>query len=338
MRLLVTGAAGFMGSDFVRLVLSRGEHEVVVLDALTYAGNVRNLSPVWEDPAFRFIRGDVCDPDVVRSAIDGSDAVIHFAAESDVGRSIGGDRAFVQTNVEGTRVLLSHASDAEVYRFILISTDEVYGQLQWRDPSEEPTRMAVDRFRSGEENAPKFFTEESGFAPRSPYAASKAAVDHFSMAYYHTHGLPVIVTRSSNNYGPRQHPEKLIPRAVGHALAGEQVPVFGDGRNVRDWLYVRDHSRGVLAALERGTPGVAYNLGGLSEKTNMQVVGAILSRLGLSDDRIELVEDRPGHDRRYAVDPRRASEELEWEAVTDFDQGLAETVSWYLENREWWGA
>lgn len=292
MRLLVTGAAGFMGSDFVRLVLSKGEHEVVVLDVLTYAGNIRKLRLVWEDSASHFMRGDICDSDIIHSAVVGSDAVIHFAAESDV------DREFVQTNVEGTRVLLAHARDAEVYRFILILTDEVYRELQWRDPAEESTRYGARLIPQREENAPKFFTEESGSAPRSPFGASKAAADHFSIAYYHTHGLPVIVTRSSNNYGSCQHWEKLIPRVVGHALAGEQVPVFREGKNVRDWLYVRDHSRGVLAALERGMPGVAYNLGGLSEKTNKQVVGAILSHLGLSEDWIELVEDRPGHDRR----------------------------------------
>ena len=214
-----------MGSDFVRLVLQEHAHEVVVLDSLTYAGNLQNLAPVREHSGFRFVEGDICDTDVVRSALAGSEVVVHFAAESHVDRSIHGDRPFVQTNVEGTRVLLSEARKSGVSRFILISTDEVYGQLEWRDPSTEPTSHAVRRFRDGEPKAPRFFTEESRFEPRSPYAASKAAADHLCMAYYHTHGLPVIVTRSSNNYGPYQHREKLIPRAIGHALAG----AFGTG-------------------------------------------------------------------------------------------------------------
>jgi len=335
-KLLVTGAAGFMGSDFVRLTLEEGRHKVVVLDALTYAGNLQNLAPVAEHPNFRFIRGDVCSADAVRSALEDSEAVVHFAAESHVDRSIHGDRPFIQTNVEGTRVLLSEARKAEVSRFMLISTDEVYGQLEWRDPSAETSAQAVRRFRDGEADAPGFFTEESSFAPRSPYAASKAAADHLGMAYYHTHALPVIVTRSSNNYGPYQHPEKLIPRAIHHALTGAPIPLYGDGQNVRDWLHVRDHSRGVLAALDRGVPGAAYNLGGLSERTNVQVVGAILTQMGLPDDRVQQVSDRPGHDRRYAVDPLRASKELGWEPSTEFEDGLTETVSWYLDHREWW--
>ena len=327
-----------MGSDFVRLVMRTGEYDVVGLDSLTYAANLKSLSDVWGNHAFRFVQGDICDRDTVSSALEGADAVVHFAAESGVDRSIASDEEFVRTNVEGTRLLLSQALAASVSRFVMISTDEVYGELPWRDPAEEPTAMALSRFRIGDPGAPSFFTEETRFAPRSPYAASKAAADHLSMAYHHTHGLPVVVTRSSNNYGPGQHSEKLIPRAITLASAGKPVPVYGDGLHVRDWLHVRDHSRGVLAALKLGEPGTAYNLGGMSERTNLQIVLSILSELGLAEQRVEFVEDRLGHDRRYAVDPGWAAEALGWTALKGVDAGLSDTVAWHLQNPDWWAS
>ncbi len=336
MKLLITGGAGFMGSDFVRLVLEEAGHQVVVLDALTYAGNLENLEPVQGSPRFRFARGDVCDPEAVGGPMIGVDAVVHFTAETHVDRSIKRDVEFVRTNVEGTRVLLAAALDAGVSRFLFVSTDEVYGQLPWRDPAAEPTPTALARFRSGDASAPRFFTEESPLRPRSPYSASKAAADHLAIAYYHTHGLPVVVTRSSNNYGPCQFPEKLVPVMIRCALVGQPLPVYGDGRNVRDWLFVRDHSRGILAALEKGRPGEAYNLGGVSERTNVQVVHAILNELGRSADAIKFVPDRPGHDLRYGQDIGKAERELAWAPTMSFEDELRETVRWYRENDGWW--
>jgi dTDP-glucose 4,6-dehydratase len=259
----------------------------------------------------------------------GCDAVVHFAAESHVDRSIAGDIPFVRTNVEGTRTLLAEARRAGVQRFVQISTDEVYGELPWRDPEAEPSPTALLRFhRTG---APPFFTEESPVAPRSPYAATKAGAEHLAAAYFHTFGVPVVVTRSSNNFGPGQHREKLIPLMIRHALEGLSLPVYGDGQNIRDWLFVRDHSLGVLAALEDGIPGQIYNLGALSERTNLQVVQAILAELGRGVEAIEFVEDRPGHDRRYAIDPTKAKRELGWRAEVSFEEGLRETVRWYRE-------
>jgi len=333
-RVLVTGGAGFMGSDFVRLLLEQGEGEVLVLDALTYAGNLRNLEVVSGNPRFRFLQGDICDPQAVEGAMAGCTAVVHFAAETHVDRSIEGDAPFIRTNVEGTRVLLARARATGLLRFVQISTDEVYGELPWRDPLLEPTAQALERFREGGE--PPFFTEASPFAPRSPYAASKAAADQLALAYFHTHGLPVIVTRSSNNYGPGQFPEKLIPLMIRQALAGRPLPVYGDGRNVRDWLHVRDHSRGVLAALNRGVPGEAYNLGGGEERTNLQVVRALLAHLGRGEEGITFVVDRPGHDRRYALDARKAEQELGWRPQRLFEAGLEGTVEWYRTHPDWW--
>ncbi|MSR22640.1 MAG: dTDP-glucose 4,6-dehydratase [Gemmatimonadetes bacterium] len=336
MKLLVTGGAGFMGSDFVRLALEGGSHEVVVLDALTYAGNLRNLQAVDSDARFHFVHGDICDQEVAGGAMAGCDAVVHFAAETHVDRSIRGDREFVRTNVEGTRVLLSAALEAGIERFLFVSTDEVYGQLPWRDPGTESTPAALARFRAGNEDFPTFFTEESPFRPRSPYAATKAAADHLALAYHHTHGLPVVVTRASNNYGPYQFPEKLIPLMIRQAIEGGELPVYGDGRNVRDWLFVRDHSRGVLGALERGEPGEAYNLGGLSERTNLEVVRGIVRELGVGEGRIRFIPDRPGHDARYALDPGKAERVLGWAPTTHFEEGLPATVRWYKKNEAWW--
>lgn len=333
MKLLVTGAAGFMGSDFVHFALGEdGVRSLTVLDALTYAGRRENLAGVEGDPRFRFVHGDVADPATVRDAMAGCDTVVHFAAETHVDRSIDADQVFIRTNVEGTRALLAAAREAGVRRFVLISTDEVYGHLEWRDPAAEPTDGALARFRSGDPEAPEFFTERSPIRPRSPYSASKAGADHLALAYHATHGLPVVVTRASNNYGARQFPEKLIPLLTTRALAGETLPVYGDGLNVRDWLHVRDHSMGVWGALHRGRSGEVYNLGGRSERTNLQVVRGILAALDLPESRIEFVPDRPGHDRRYAIDTRKAEEELGWAPTRNFEEGLAETVEWYREN------
>ena len=324
MRILVTGGAGFIGSNLVRLLLAERDVEVVNLDLLTYAGNLENLADVQDHPRYRFVRADVCDPEAVRSALAGVDAVMHLAAESHVDRSIMGDAPFVRTNVLGTQTMLAAALAAGVGRFLHCSTDEVYGELPWRDPD-----AAGPRER---------FTEETPLQPRSPYSASKAGSDHLALAYHRTHGLDVVVTRCSNNYGAYQFPEKLIPLCVTNALEDRSLPVYGDGLNVRDWIHVDDHCRGMLAALERGRAGRVYNFGGDAERTNLQVVRSILSSLGKDESLIQFVPDRAGHDRRYAVDSGRARAELGWAPRMGFERGLAETVAWYRAHPEWWRA
>ena len=323
MRYLVTGGAGFIGSNFVRHVLAeRADCEIVDLDALTYAGHLESLADVEDDPRHRFVRGDVCDATTVRRVMEGVDVVFHLAAESHVDRSIVEDAPFIRTNVLGTATLLSAALDAGVRRFVQVSTDEVYGELPWRDPA------------AGATDAPRF-TEETPLAPRSPYSASKAAGDHLALAYHSTHGLDVVVTRCSNNYGPFQYPEKLIPLMITRALADERLPVYGDGLHVRDWIHVRDHCRALLAVAERGRAGRVYNFGGGSERTNLSLVRQILGILDKPADLIEHVRDRPGHDRRYAIDASRAEAELGWSPAIDMHDGLRETVAWYLENQAW---
>lgn len=325
MRLLVTGGAGFIGSNFVRWLLEMREGvEVVNLDAHTYAGNLENLAGLEGDPRYRFVHGDICDAGLVTELVREVDGIVNFAAESHVDRSIEADAPFLRTNVMGVQVLLSAAVAAGGRRFVQVSTDEVYGALPWRDP-----RLPADE-------TVRFFTEETPLAPRSPYSASKAAADHLVLAYHHTHGLDVVITRSSNNYGPYQFPEKLIPLFITNALEGKKLPLYGDGLYVRDWIHVRDHCAGVAAALERGRGGEIYNFGGRAERMNIQVARAILALLGRGEELIEHVADRPGHDRRYAIDPWKAEGELGWAPTVTFEEGLADTVRWYVENEGWW--
>ncbi|MDA8066305.1 MAG: dTDP-glucose 4,6-dehydratase [Thermaerobacter sp.] len=312
MRLLITGGAGFIGSAFVRLLLSeRPDWQVADLDLLTYAGNLENLETVEGHPHHRFVRGDLADRALVESLFP-VDAVVNFAAESHVDRSIQDPERFLATNVLGTHALLEAARQKGLARFVQVSTDEVYGSIE-----------------------KGLFTEDSPLSPRSPYSASKAAADHLCLAYHHTYGLPVLITRSSNNYGPYQFPEKLIPLLVTNALEGKDLPLYGDGENVRDWLFVEDNCRGVLAALERGRPGGVYNLGGGAQRTNREVAEAVRRLVG-GPSRVVLIPDRPGHDRRYALDCRHARRELGWRPTTDFEAGLAATVAWYREHRAWW--
>jgi len=316
MQLLVTGGAGFIGSNFVRMVLDeQSECRVVNLDKLTYAGNLENLVGYVDRPQHHFVKGDICDAALVARLMDEHDveAVVHFAAESHVDRSLMDADAFVETNVRGTLTLLKAALDRGVRRFVQVSTDEVYGSL-------------------GSDGA---FTEESPIQPNSPYSASKAAADHLVHAFGHSYGLPVNITRCSNNYGPYQFPEKMIPLMIHNALHGRPLPVYGDGLYVRDWLYVEDHCRAVWTVLTAAPPGRVYNIGGQNERTNLEVVRLILDRLGKDAGLIRHVKDRPGHDRRYAIDARRIREELGWTPSVTFDEGLARTIDWYRDHAAW---
>jgi len=318
MKVLVTGGAGFIGCNFVHLLAAeRSDWQIVCLDALTYAGNLANLETCLELENFRFVKGDICDPDTVDTIMAaGLDAVVNFAAESHVDRSILGCREFIRTNIQGTQVLLDAARQANVWRFLQISTDEVYGSL-------------------GPEGC---FTEQTPLAPNSPYSASKAAADLLVQAYHHTYGLPALITRCSNNYGPYQFPEKLIPLFVTNLLADKKVPVYGDGMNVRDWIHVSDHCRAVLTVLEKGQPGEVYNIGGNSERTNIEITKLLIELLGKDESLMEFVPDRPGHDRRYAIDAAKIKNELGWEPQTDFTRGLKDTIRWYIDNQPWWQA
>jgi dTDP-glucose 4,6-dehydratase len=311
---LVTGGCGFIGSNFVRYLLETDPCvSVVNLDLLTYAGNPRNLAGLEGHHRYRFVRGDIADPQAVRAALAEARSVIHFAAESHVDRSIQDSGPFVRTNVVGTQVLLDAARAAGAIRFVQVSTDEVYGSLG-------PTGA---------------FTEETPLAPNSPYAASKAAADLLVRSYAHTYRLPAVVTRCSNNYGPSQFPEKLIPLFVTNLLRDEPVPVYGDGLQVRDWIHVRDHCAGVYAAWKQGRPGEVYNFGGRCERTNLELTHLLLDLLGKPRSLIRPVSDRPGHDRRYAVDCSKAERELGWRPTVPFEQGLRETIRWYQQNAEW---
>lgn len=326
MNLLVTGGAGFIGANFV--LYQRKLHpqdRVVVLDALTYAGNLNNLDSLATDPGFRFVRGDICDAALCAQLIreEHIDAIAHFAAESHVDRSILGPMDFVRTNVVGTATLLEAARAAKVPRFLHVSTDEVYGSLGPTDPA---------------------FSEDHPIQPRSPYSASKAASDHLVLSYFHTYGFPAVVTRCSNNYGPLQFPEKLIPLMILNALEGKPLPVYGDGLNIRDWLYVRDHCEAICQVLEKGRTGETYNVGGINEIKNIDVVTTICRKLDELRPRVDgskyeslitYVKDRPGHDRRYAIDPRKIQSEIGWAPAETFESGINKTVNWYLENNAW---
>jgi dTDP-glucose 4,6-dehydratase len=309
MRLLICGGAGFIGSTFVRLRLNEHGDEVTVLDKLTYAGRRENLHDVID--RVRFVHGAIEDPEAVADAVSGCDAIVNFAAETHVDRSISGPEAFIVTNMQGTHVLLEAARGREL-RYLQVSTDEVYGSI--------------------EEGS---FTEESPLAPSSPYSATKTGADLLVASYFHTYGLPTVICRGSNNYGPYQYPEKLIPLMILNALAGDRLPVYGDGRNVRNWLYVEDFGRGIGHVLEHGTPGEAYNCGGPDECENLAVVARVLELTGADESLIEYVTDRPGHDRRYSL----ASEKLRglgWKPQVRFTEGLERTVSWYRDNAWWW--
>ncbi len=314
MRWLVTGGCGFVGSNLVRRILVRHMVHVTNLDALTYAGNAENLQDVADSPSYRFVHADVCDADAVRDAMEGVEVVLHLAAQSHVDRSLLHPEDFLRTNVVGTGVLLDQARKAKVHRFVLVSTDEVYGSLG-------PTGR---------------FVEETPLAPSSPYSSSKAGADLLALAYHRTFGMDVVVTRASNNYGPYQFPEKLIPLFVTNALEDEPLPVYGDGQQVRDWLHVEDHCDGILAAVDRGRAGEVYNLGGDCEKTNLEITKRILGVLGKPDTLMKHVADRLGHDRRYALESAKAHRELDWRPRVPFEEGLQRTIGWYRKNEGWW--
>ena len=314
-KVFVTGGAGFIGSAFIRLVLDETENLLINFDALTYAGNLDNLAGV-DEKRHRFIRGDIADRHAVISALeDDIDAIVNFAAESHVDRSITSADEFLRTNVTGTQILLDVARAKGVKRFVHVSTDEVMGSLPENDDS--------------------FFTEESPFAPNSPYAASKAAAEHLVRAAHHTFGLDTVVTRCGNNYGPRQFPEKFLPLAIANAMSNETIPVYGDGLNVRDWIYVEDHCRAILAVMEKGKPGGVYNIGARNPRRNLDVVQSLLDELGKPRSLITFVTDRPGHDRRYAIDPSLVESELGWRPRETWESGLRKTIDWYRENTRW---
>jgi dTDP-glucose 4,6-dehydratase len=332
--ILVTGGAGFIGSNFVLQWIASERARVLNLDKLTYAGNLNNLRPVEAHPRYRFEQGDIVDRDLLRKLLGREQprAVVHFAAESHVDRSIHGPDDFVRTNVNGTFSLLEEARaywsalpepDRASFRFLHVSTDEVYGSLGPNDPA---------------------FSESTPYAPNSPYSASKAASDHLVRAYHHTYGLPVITTNCSNNYGPHQFPEKLIPLMILNACAGKPLPVYGDGEHIRDWLYVEDHCRAIRAVLSHGRVGETYNIGGRSEKKNLEIVSAICQLLDElrptdpavpHDKLVTFIKDRPGHDRRYAMDTRKIENELKWNPLETFESGIRKTVCWYLEHEDW---
>jgi len=316
MKLLVTGGAGFIGSNFIRYWLAKyPDDSIVNLDLLTYAGNVENLNDLEDNGNYRFVKGDICDRLLVDSLVECVNLIVHFAAETHVDRSILDAGAFLKTNVLGTQVLLESAKNNNGIRFHHISTDEVFGSLA----------LEAEKFN-----------ETTPYDPRSPYSASKAASDHLVRAYYHTYNLPITISNCTNNYGPFQFPEKLIPLFITNLLEGKKVPVYGRGSNLRDWIYVDDHNAGVEAIIKKGRVGETYCLGGENELSNLEITKNILELLGAGEDRIEYVEDRKGHDFRYAMDIGKARHELDWQPRVDFKTGLAKTVAWYKNNQNWW--
>jgi dTDP-glucose 4,6-dehydratase len=318
MKILVTGGAGFIGSNFILYWLKNHPQDSVInFDKLTYAGNLENLREVEKNSNYQFVQGDICDQTVVRNIMQGVDVIVHFAAESHVDRSILDPSEFVKTNVLGTNVLLDQALKNNVKRFHHVSTDEVFGALNLEDKNK--------------------FNEQTNYNPRSPYAASKASSDHLVRAYYYTYGLPITISNCSNNFGPYQFPEKVISLAITNLIEGRKVPVYGDGLYVRDWLYVEDHCRAIDLILQKGKIGETYCIGGLTEDiNNLAVIKKIIQLLGKTEDSIEFVKDRPGHDRRYAVEWSKIKNELGWEPQGNFDELLKITVEWYKENATWW--
>ncbi|WP_339243660.1 dTDP-glucose 4,6-dehydratase [Paenibacillus sp. FSL F4-0243] len=316
MKLLITGGAGFIGSNFVLYVLQQHpDYQIINVDALTYAGNLENLKSIENHPNHKFVKADITDVQAMDALFSrGVDVVVNFAAESHVDRSILEPEVFVKTNVLGTQVLLDAAKKYDVTKFVQVSTDEVYGSL----------------------GATGLFTEETPLTPNSPYSASKAGGDLLVRAYHETFGLPVNITRCSNNYGPYQFPEKLIPLMISRALADQALPVYGDGMNIRDWLYVEDHCSAIDLVIHKGVNGEVYNIGGNNERTNVHIVNTVLQELGKPDSLITYVQDRPGHDRRYGIDPTKIMNELGWKPKHTFETGIKETIQWYLNNREWW--
>ena len=320
MKILVTGGAGFIGANFVFYMLNaHPDDEIVCLDALTYAGNLETMASVMDNSRFRFVKGDVADRDAVFKLFEEEnfDAVVNFAAESHVDRSIEDPGIFLRTNILSTQVLMDACREYGVGRFHQVGTDEVYGDL----PLDRPDL---------------FFTEDMPITASSPYSASKAAADLLVMAYHRTYGLPVTISRCSNNYGPYQFPEKLIPLMIANALADKELPVYGTGENVRDWLYVEDHCRAIDMILQKGKIGEVYNIGGHNEKTNLDVVKIILSQVGKPESLITFVTDRKGHDLRYAIDPAKIHREIGWLPTTKFEDGIKKTIDWYLDNEDWW--
>ena len=314
MKLLVTGGAGFIGSCFVRHILNTySDYKVVNLDALTYCGNLENLNDVKDNPNYTFVHGNICNHDLVRNIIKDVDCVVNFAAESHVDNSIKHPEIFVETNVQGTLNLLQACKELGIERYLQVGTDEVYGSLG----------------KTG------YFYETTPIQPNSPYSASKASADLLVRAYYETYKLPVLNTRCSNNYGPYQYPEKLIPFFISQLLKGEKVPVYGDGLNVRDWLYVYDHCKAIDVVLHKGRVGEVYNIGGHNEKTNMEITHLILDAMGKDESSIKYVEDRLGHDRRYAIANDKIQSELGWEPSVTFEEGIKLTIDWYLNNQDW---
>ena len=314
MRILVTGGAGFIGSCFVRYMLNKHpDYKIINLDALTYAGNIENLDDIKGNPNYTFVHGNICDKKLARELISECDCVVNFAAESHVDRSITNPEIFIETNVQGTLNLLQASKELGVDRYLQVSTDEVYGTLG----------------KTG------YFYETTPLAPNSPYSASKASADMLTRAYYETYKLPVLNTRCSNNYGPYQYPEKLIPFFISKLLKGEKVPVYGDGLNVRDWLYVYDHCEAIDVVLHKGKIGEVYNIGGHNEKTNLEITHLILDAMGKDESSIEYVQDRLGHDRRYAISNDKITSELGWKPSLTFEEGIKLTIDWYLNNQKW---